>query len=444
MKRAAALFLLLGFPLCGLRADVPVRTEQLVYSIIACNGRDYSPTFAPESSTTIYLLAQADSFLSVRKTLVYFWPLTGKLQTDTNTLNKQLPGSLQVRDPRGAVLAVIPLERYTFFNVRGEYEQNWKVAVGDAADREYERSQQLSRDFLRSVDEYNRLDAEYLAWLRRLSDRVQALKAAGKDASELTAEMSSIEAPRQPVEPREYIVPPAPIQQAFVVNLPPGEFQVRLLNADGSVMEGSDKRIVSYSRRRAGGVGYEVIPSDKWTRPELSKTPSSVLYVNGNADLYLNLFFQDEFNDLFYQKTVDNAARGNPNVYTWVRVQHVPHASLEVRTADGRALRLEEQPWTVQQTQGASLGYTIEPYDPGSEQKDPDLVAFRLPVTSSPGWIRFRALDSRGVALPGSERQVRLVRPASSGLAPGLMSLLPIAVMVIILSLRARYHRGQP
>jgi hypothetical protein len=169
-----------------------------------------------------------------------------------------------------------------------------------------------------------------------------------------------------------------------------------------------------------------------------------VLYVNGSADLYLNLFFQDEFNDLFYQKTVDNAARGNPNVYTWVRVQLVPHATLEVRTADGRALRLEEQPWTVQQTQGASLGYTIVPYDPGSEQKDPDLVAFRLPVTSSPGWIRFQALDSRGAALPGSERQVRLVRPASSGLVPGLMSLLPIAVMVIILSLRARYHRGQP
>ncbi len=69
MKRLLASLLLLLLPLASALAEVPVRTEQLIWSVLAFNGRDYSPAFAPESSDTIYLLAGADNFLSARKTL---------------------------------------------------------------------------------------------------------------------------------------------------------------------------------------------------------------------------------------------------------------------------------------------------------------------------------------------------------------------------------------
>ena len=148
-------------------------------------------------------------------------------------------------------------------------------------------------------------------------------------------------------------MPPSELQPAFILNVPPGLYSMRLRNPDGTVMEGSEKNVVAHGRSRTGGIGYDVIPADKWTRPVESTTPASVLYVNGKADLYIRPFFEEEFNDLAYEKTVNNAARGNPTIVKWVRVH---------------------------QTQGSSLGYTIVPYDPqgASKGKDPDIIAFRL------------------------------------------------------------------
>ena len=99
------------------------------------------------------------------------------------------------------------------------------------------------------------------------------------------------------------------MQQAFILNLDPGTYSIRLVNPDGTVMESSEKTVIVHDRSRSNGIGFEVIPGDRWTRPESSVTPSSVLYVDGSADLYLRPFFEEEFNDLAYEKTINNAAR---------------------------------------------------------------------------------------------------------------------------------------
>jgi len=217
---------------------------------------------------------------------------------------------------------------------------------------------------------------------------------------------------------------------------------MRLRNPDGTVMEGSEKNVVAHGRSRTGGIGYDVIPADKWTRPVESTTPASVLYVNGKADLFIRPFFEEEFNDLAYEKTVNNAARGNPTIVKWVRVQQVPHAKIAVEgPGAARGVRGEE-PFTVQQTQGSSLGYTIVPYDPqgASKGKDPDIIAFRLSVGKGTRLIRIRALDSGGAALAGSERQIRIVGPSPYTPLLLALALCPLLAMVIALALRARSY----
>ena len=52
-------------------------------AVIVFNGSGYSRTFSAESSNTIYLLADTDNFLLVRKTFVYYGPTEDALQTDT-------------------------------------------------------------------------------------------------------------------------------------------------------------------------------------------------------------------------------------------------------------------------------------------------------------------------------------------------------------------------
>ena len=442
MRRLAALLaVLLAVPgaLPSAHGDVPTRRENLVYSILAFNGRDYSETFAPEAADTIYLVAGADSFLSIRKTLVYFWPLTGELKTDTANLDEEVVGVLECTGPGRQMRTFEPV-RYTYFNERGEYELNWRVPRGEAADAEMRRFGEIVGRYKAAVDDYQRRSMEYEERLAALTSRTQALRDQGRDATALVDELTELQKPKEPAPPADYVVPPVPIRQAFIVNIPEGTYAIRLRNPDGSVMEGSEKRLVVFGRRRAQAVGYEVIPGDKWTRPVLSHTPSGILYVDGSTTLFLRPFLQDEYNDRYYQKAVRNDARGNPSLMTWVRIQQVPKATIETRTGDAPAVPIREQPFVVEQLSGATLGYRIVPYDPqGAHQgEDPNLIAFRVPVSPDRAVIRLRTLDAQGTVLPGSGREIRVPTRNPAHLLLLLTVLVPLAVMAVVLVARSR------
>jgi hypothetical protein len=441
MKRLLASLLLLLLPLASALAEVPVRTEQLIWTVLAFNGRDYSPAFAPEASDTIYLLAGVDNFLSARKTLLYWWPVTGEWKTDTESLNVQFPGTLKLRDRRGTVTST-SLQEYTYFNVKGEYELNWNVVTGEAARRELAKYAELYASYYQAAEDFQAKSAAYDEELQSLGARIQKLREEGKDFSALLSRMQTLPRPEEPAAPTYYVVPPAAMQQAFILNLDPGTYSIRLINPDGTVMESSEKKAIVHDRSRSNGIGFEVIPGDRWTRPESSVTPSSVLYVDGSADLYLRPFFEEEFNDLAYEKTINNAARGNPNIAKWVRIQQVPHATIEVdRPGSGRSV-LTEQPWFVEQATGATLGYIIQPYDPAGAHKDeePNLIAFRMPVDRKVTAIRFHALNDKGERLAGSERELRVVGKIQAAWLLLVLALTPLLVMAVVLLVRARAY----
>ena len=108
MRRAAAMALLILAPSILAHADVPVRTEQVIYAIVAYNGKDYSPTFAPESSDTIYLLADSDNFLSVRKTFIYWWPPTGRCARRTSSPCEGVPSCHREPPPSPCAVPYYP------------------------------------------------------------------------------------------------------------------------------------------------------------------------------------------------------------------------------------------------------------------------------------------------------------------------------------------------
>jgi hypothetical protein len=438
--RLALLFLLI------LRAgllwsDVPVREEQLIYTILAFNGKDYANTFARQDADTIYLMADADNFLTVRKTFVYYWPLSGDWNTESSTLDIALDGSLELSFPDGRVQTIRPTP-YTYYNVRGAYEVNWKVDRGQEAFKAWERYQHTLNAYYASAEEYNAQLAIYEATLDELVATITAMRDQGKDVSKLVNSLAELSPPKKPPLPTDYIVPPVPVQLAFILNLPVGEYSIRFLHVDGRVIEGSERTVVVFEKRRAQGIGIEVIPADKWTRPVESRTPASVLYVDGSTDLYLRPFFEQEYNDLFYQKMSKNDAKGNPQLMRWVRIQQVPKARLLIARSGQPAQTVSEAPYYVEQTEGASLGYRIVPYDPQGAHKDtePSLLAFHVPVGSQQRVIRMLVQDQYGTTLHGSERQIRMVRPSGSGTTALALALLPIVVMTLVLIRRARIH----
>lgn len=197
MRRALAAAVMACLPLVASPAETPVRAEQPIWSILAFNGADYSPTFAIASSDTIYLLAGVDNFLSARKTFVYWWPITSEWKTDTDALNILFPGTLELIDGAGKMTS-LQMQQYTYFNVRGEYELNWKVAVGDAAAAEMKRYADSTDAYMKAVEEYRRKNQDYDARIQDLGIRASRLKAAGKDFSGILAEMRSLPRPEAP------------------------------------------------------------------------------------------------------------------------------------------------------------------------------------------------------------------------------------------------------
>ena len=421
-------------------AQAPVRREQLIYSILAFNGKDFAATFARQDSDSLYLVADVDNFLTVRDAFVYFWPITQEWKTDTSVLDVPFKGTLELTGGRQREPQIVTPVRYTYYNTRGEYELNWKVATGAQADQAWETYQKLMADYYDRAQKYQQARAVYEAMLNELTLRITRMRDQGQDVSKLVAVLQNLSSPQEPEFPKDYIVPPRPVEEAFVLNLPVGEYAIRFFAEDGSVLEGSEHKVVSFRKRRAEGIGLEVIPGDKWTRPVESTTPSSVLYVDGSADLFLRPFFEQEYNDLYYEKMQRNDARGNPNVMKWVRIQQVPQAGIRLAAAGGQEQVIREEPFFVEQVKGASLGYHIVPYDPQGAHKgrDPSLQAFHIPIAKGQSVLRLATLDKNGVPLAGGERQIRLVGPARSGIGALILALLPLAVMVGVLIARSR------
>jgi hypothetical protein len=440
-KRIFTVLFLLLASAAVLLAQVPVREEQLIYSILAFNGRDYAGTFTTKGADSIYLIAGVDNFVTLRKTLVYFWPITEDWKTDTSALNIPFDGRLLLvgSDGKPRNLESTP---YTYYNVRGEYELNWKVAKGAEADAAWKRYQEIMDAYWASVQKYYQQRAAYEAMLNELTATITRLRDQGRDVTKLIEALRELKPPPEPQYPKDYVVPPAPVSSAFILNLPVGEYRLRFETPEGDLMQDSEIRLVVFDKRRAEGVGLEVIPGDKWTRPVESKTPASVLYVDGSADLYLRPFFQQEYNDLYYEKMRQNDAKGNPNLMKWVRIQQVPRAGIVVNRPDQEPVVVHEEPFYVEQVKGAALGYRIVPYDPEGAHKDrdPSLRAFHVPLTRDDRVVRLRVQDSDGRGLRDGSRQIRVVRPSQAGFVSLILAVIPLIVMAVVLIRRSRVY----
>jgi len=422
-------------------ADVPVRQEQLIYSIKAFNGKDYSDTFCGENSDTIYLIADQDNFITARKTLVYYWPITGDWKTDTSALNYPFEGTLELT-AKGGESRIISPERYTYYNVQGEYELNWEVATGDEAEKAWQHYLGLIDQYRQATSEYQQAKMTFDLMMNELTKMITEMRNAGTDVTELVEKLKTLRSPEPPKPPDDYIVPPSPVQNAFILSLPRGEYNIRFINEDDAVMEGSEKRVVVFEKRRADGIGFEVIPGDKWTRPVESKSPSSVLYVDGTTNLYLRPFFQDEFNDLYYQKMIKNDAKGNPSLMNWVRIQQVPGSRIELTGNSHASEVILEEFFYVEQTKGSALGYKIVPFDPEGAHKgrDPSLIAFKVTVNRERSLIWFKLLDKSGLNMTGSSRQVRVIIKSRWQPVLLLLCLLPLLAMAVVRMIRSRKY----
>ena len=405
-------------------AQEPAKERQFVYGVNAFTGKGYAGTFYPTTVDTLYLLADTPSIVSPRYTLVYFWPITNEYKVDWDGLNETVYGTVEILQ-RGRVVYTLSQTKYTIQYPQGLDAGEVYLYVGAEAEARYQEFQRQRQAYRDRVWEYYQATREYRAQL-------EAAAEAGKQG-----EAANI--PDPPVEPEPFVFFSTGLHDGFPVALPAGTYTIRVRGEDGQIVPQSERKLIAFTARREG-IGYTIVPRDKWTAPEQADDPSHVIYARGGSVFYLQPFFAKEYNELYYTRLEKpQSTTGSRDRWMWVHLWPQEGGSLEV-LRDGQVVeRVERKPYLVKQLPGPALGYEVVEYPTdGTITRSPDFEAYEIRVQAGQPSFTIRLVGADGSVVPGSEREVRLMQTQHAW-ALYLLAFLPLGTGVSL----AIWRRGR-
>ena len=386
-------------------AQEPKMAEQMVYRLRLFKGKDYQESFCPPTEDTIYVISDSDNVFDPKMTLVYYWPISRRYKAAFKTLNETVDGILEILQGGKVILNVQP-QMYTFSQSQGWYTGSTKILIGSEAKQRYEEYQLAVKTYLDRLKTYR---AKKRAYLKEMEDLFEKAKKRQKLRNN-SAQKIPTPVPKEPTFPSApdyYVQQPA---RAYIINLPVGRYEMRLRSESGAIVEGSEKGLVSFTHRRTGKVGYEVVSAKRWTMPETSSDPRETIYLEGANTLYLRPYVQTEYNDLYYSKLIDPQNEGYSELWRWINSQQIEKGNLQV-IKDGQIIAsIEEQPYYVQQIPGPELGYKIIDYKKEEfPDRPPSLVAHKIEFQPEKGGYQIQLVDEAGPTLSGSVRDLRTI-----------------------------------
>ena len=415
----------------GVQAAPPQREKQVVYGITPWTGKEYGGTFAPKGIDKIYLLAGADNVINTLETEVYFWPITNEYMANWFESREVVEGKLQILQD-GKEIRVLERQPYAHFYPDGFYAGVSEILVGDAAEKKFQEYRDAIEGYWQAVNDYRQAYAEYE---QRMAEILEEVSQTGKTYTE-------DELPKPPEQPSPPIWYVTEATEAFIVNLPVGEYVIRTIDDQGRAVDGTEKKLKVFDKRRTG-VGYQIIPESKWTRPVQSDDASQILYLEGTRTMYLKAFRESEYNQHDYLKMTSLeqplAGAGATSAYMWVHETEVPNdTKVQILQGGKVVMEVEYKPYYVKQTPGYALGYEILEFDPEADEfagRRPSFEAVKLEL--EPGTYEIRAVDSSGRVLEGSVRDIRSVNVVPMWQLY-VLSLLPLLVGLVVVVRRRR------
>ncbi len=415
MNRAvfALLLLLLLLTTGTARSQVPIKERQFVYGINAFAWAGYAGSLSARPSHTIYVLAGHRSMVSARETLVYFWPITGEYRADWSGLNASVPGTLEVVQA-GRAATMLARQLYVLQYPNGPDSEPAVLYVGEEAERRY-------RAFVDARERYRDALARYLEARRRYLEALDKAVAARQHGAPVTL-------PAPPEEPQQFRLFSSEVHDGFLINLPPGQYTIRVRGSDGQVIAGSQRSLVAFTHRREA-VGFTIVPQTRWTVPERADEPSSTIYARRDQILYFQPFAAREYSDLAYARLANpQSAEGRSDGWRWEYTQSLAGSQLQLAGGSG-VETITGRPYRVEQKTGEALGYeVIEPL----AGQTADFAGFKVQVQ---GTMSLALLDTSGRPVPSSERIVRVPRLGTAW-PLGIIPLLPLALGAAVVAWR--------
>ncbi|WP_309085677.1 hypothetical protein [Chelativorans sp.] len=398
------------------RAIEPEQVERIAYRLSSFDGAEHGPAASLSAGEEIVLLADTVNIIDPRQTLVYYWPLSRSFRADWDRLDVEAAGELEIADEEGdartlrreSVVTVYPA------GVGGGFSLMMAGAEAEKARRSYEQIQS--------------------AFNRALSEATRA-----RIAHERLLRDNPAEARKRPPPPPDPVPPPLFVSEprsAFVLNLPAGDYRLRL-KRDGRIVEGSERRLRVVSPIASGSVTWQVIPEERWTRRLAAEHPESAIYAAPGATLYLVPFRADAYRAADIARLKDPQAPLPPPGEQWIVRE--PLTGTRLLAGDVEA---ELKPYRVVQRPGAALGYRIEE---ASAPQEAELFAFALGIPDELAGkdLRLGLVDAgTGEPVPGAGRTIRILAAERYWLAWCTAALPLLPALFLFLGRRRRSGAG--
>jgi len=393
------------------------RERQTVFNGVVFDGEGYRGQFYPGNEQTIHLLADAPNVLVPKVTDVYWWPITREYKADWESTNESLTGTLEVGD------LTFPMTVYSM-----RYDGSYAAAAtelltSESAVRAHVENQQARDDYQLALGRYHQDLEEFDASLEAWGDEIDRRRAEGLATDDLPA-------PEQPSPPAQITVTVTEPQPGIAFSLPAGEYAMRLRAPDGSIVPGSERTLVAFGPRREG-VAYKVIAASRYTLPDASTDPNDIIFVSGEAALYIQPAAQREYDAFYAAKLLHSQQQSVQNrrgVWSWLPAGELPASTLSLSANGGPPQPVEADVYYAKQRPGAALGYEIVPYDESAGQGVSTFRAFEVRPQAG-----VMTVSASGVA--GSTREIRTV-DTDMGTALLLLAFAPLAAGLFWMSYR--------
>ncbi|NPV54210.1 MAG: hypothetical protein HPY71_11940 [Firmicutes bacterium] len=441
--RLACILLLIATLGGAAAAAEPPKERQRVYGLNLFDGLTYQSTFCPRAIDTIYMMAGKDNLVNPLITDVYYWPITQEYMGSWFDYKKDLKGELEIWQGDKKVVSIAPV-KYVFYYPKGPYDAEMKLMVGAEAEAKY-------KDYKAEIDKYYKKVMDYYDQQSKYQEAI------GEYIKNPKKFKSVPRAPEQPVPPSYYVTDP---QETYIINLPVGTYEMQFVEHKAEEKAAGEKggptagkkdekpepepkgtfkkKLVVFVGRRHG-MGYEIIPEEKWTMPSKTDEPKETMYMQGKRALFLKAFDEAEYNELYYTKLTKLqfplAGRGRENNWIWVHHRDRNDVKLQI-LKDGKVIStVESKPYRVDQTPGYALGYKIVEFDPKKDKdKQPSFEAYKVEVDAGSN-MQIRMVGKDGNVIPESVRGIKAINEGA------VRSLYILSAIPILLGLAVIFWR---
>jgi len=413
----------------------PLLKEQFVYSLNVFDGKGWSGSFVPKTESTIYLIANKDNAICAKKTLVYFWPITVRYIAAWRTLDEDVEGVLEVLKD-GKIIEKLKKQDTVLCYPEGYWGEKVVLYKGNEAIKWYKKYKKAEDEYYKALNKYYEARIEYRKKMNKFFEEIKKRREKGEKGP------LNIEIPKEPEPPKPpnfFVTEP---KKYYVLNLPVGKYKIRLRAKDKTIVEGSEKELLVFTARRREGVGYEIIPGNRWTKREECNDPANAIYAAGKNVLYFRPYRQDEYNELYHNKLLDPQNGGRIENWKWVHTEPIKNVQLLLFSKDNLLKRIDKKPYKVEQIPGPELGYNIVEFKKGKlPGEKPTFEGYQLILSENlPGKSYRIYLQKEGKnnnIISTSEREIRLVKRRNANFL-FYLSIFPLIIGGVVFVLRHR------